>query len=157
VNRLASGPWPTPPALAHSDLGDRYLQETLRFKTGARDVLLMTRDLGKRGLDFPMARSLVLCSPKSSVRTMDQELCRTRGQRKDRTSKPVYVLFYGDTYEKEKMRRVLGKLVEISMYEKFRKFTLSPRWSKWLRERSPLTMPEYLSAVNARTRALKKH
>jgi len=117
----------------------------------------MTRDLGKRGLDFPMARSLVLCSPKSSALTMDQELCRTRGQRKDRASKPVYVLFYGDTYEEEKMRRVLRKLVEISMYEKFRKFTLSARWSKWLRERSPLTMPEYLSAVDARTRARKKH
>ena len=157
VNRLANEPWPTPPAVAHSGLGDRYLQETLRFKTGARDVLLMTRDLGKRGLDFPMARSLVLCSPKSSALTMDQELCRTRGQRKDRASKPVYVLFYGDTYEEEKMRRVLRKLVEISMYEKFRKFTLSARWSKWLRERSPLTMPEYLSAVDARTRARKKH
>jgi hypothetical protein len=157
VNRLASEVWPTPPAVAHSDLGDRYLQETLRFKTGARDVLLMTRDLGKRGLDFPMAQSLVLCSPKSSARTMDQELCRTRSQRKDRPIKSVYVLFYGDTYEEEKMRRVLRKLVEISMYEKFRKFVLSPRWSKWLGERSPLTMPEYLSAIDARASIRRKY
>jgi ERCC4-related helicase len=150
VNRLAEQAWPTPPAIAHSGLGDRYLQETLRFKSGARDVLLMTRDLGKRGLDFPMARSLVLYSPKSSARTMDQELCRTRGQRKDRGNKPVYVLFYGDTYEEEKMRRVVGELVEILMYKRFRKFTLSHRWSKWLRARSPLTMPEYLSAAGRR-------
>jgi len=151
VNRLANEAWPTPPAIAHSGLGDRYLQETLRFKAGTRDVLLMTRDLGKRGLDFPMARSLVLCSPKSSSRTMDQELCRTRGQRKDRNTKTVYVLFYGDTYEEEKMRRVLGELVEICMYEKFHKFTLSRRWSTWLHERRALTMPQYLSAANART------
>src|SRR5207244_12251621 len=138
---------PTPPAIAHSGLGDRYLLETLRFKSGARDVLLMTRDLGKRGLDFPMARSLLLYSPKSSPRTMDQELCRTRGQRRDRSNKPVYVLFYGKSYEEEKMRRVLGQLVEILMYGKFRKFTLSQRWSKWLHKRSPLTMPEYLSSA----------
>jgi ERCC4-related helicase len=150
VDRLAEQAWPTPPAIAHSGLGDRYLQETLRFKSGARDVLLMTRDLGKRGLDFPMARSLLLYSPKSSARTMDQELCRTRAQRRDRSNKPVYVLFYGNSYEEEKMRRVLGQLVEILMYGKFRKFTLSQRWSKWLRERSPLTIPEYLSAAGKR-------
>lgn len=156
VNQLAGQAWPTAPAIAHSDLGDRYLQETWRFKSGARDVLLMTRDLGKRGLDFPMARSLVLYSPKSSVRTMDQELCRTRGQRRDRGNKPVYVLFYAGTYEEEKMRRVLGELVKILMYEKFQKFTLSRRWDKWLCERSPLTMPEYLStaAKHRRTGAI---
>ena len=59
------------------------------------------------------------------------------------------------SYEEEKMRRVLGELVGILMYEKFRKFTLSPRWSKWLRERSPLTMPEYLSAAGDRSQAAK--
>jgi hypothetical protein len=69
VNQLAEQVWPTPPAIAHSGLGDRYLQDTLRFKSGDRDILLMTRDLWKRGLDFPMARSLVLYSPKSSART----------------------------------------------------------------------------------------
>ncbi|HWO34925.1 MAG TPA: hypothetical protein VNO32_39545, partial [Candidatus Acidoferrum sp.] len=145
VDRLANETWSNPPAIAHSGLGDRYLQETLRFKVGARDVLLMTRDLGKRGLDFPMARSLILYSPKSSARTMDQELCRTRGQRKDRTSKQVYVLFYGNTYEEEKMRRILGYLVQIYMYEKFQKYNLSHSWSKWLHKRPPLTMPQYLS------------
>jgi hypothetical protein len=82
--------------------------------------------------------------------------CRTRGQRRDRGNKPVYVLFYAGTYEEEKMRRVLGELVEILMYEKFQKFTLSRRWHKWLRERSPLTMPEYLStaAKHRRTGAI---
>jgi hypothetical protein len=153
VERLARQPWPTSPAIAHSGLGDRYLKETLRFKSGNRDILLMTRDLGKRGLDFPMAHSLVLCSPKSSVRTMDQELCRTRGQRKQRISKEVFVLFYGDTYEEEKMRRVLGELLEIRMYDKFEKFTLSRQWSTWLGERPALTMPEYLGASDTRNNA----
>lgn len=129
IKRLERESWRKQPAIAHSALGDRYLLETLRFKVGDRDILLMTRDLGKRGLDFPMARSLILFSPKSSARVMDQELCRTRGQRKDRTSKIVYVLYYGGTYEEEKMRRVTGELVTIRMYGKFKKFTLSRNWS----------------------------
>jgi superfamily II DNA or RNA helicase len=143
VERLAREDWASSPAVAHSRMGDEYLAEILKFKTGARHVLLMTRDLGKRGLDFPMARSLILCSPKSSWRTMDQELCRTRGQR--RKIKRVYVLFYESTYEEEKMRRVLMELVRMRMYGKFRKFTLSRRWTRWLRMRPALTLPEYIS------------
>ena len=148
VNRLARETWRSPPAIAHSGLGDRYLLETLRFKAGDRDVLLMTRDLGKRGLDFPMARTLILFSPKSSPRVMDQELCRTRGQRKDRTNKIVYLLYYGDTYEEEKMRRVISELVEMRMYGRFQKFTLSRRWSKWLSKRPALTMLQYLTGTD---------
>ena len=148
VTRLATEKWPTPPAIAHSGLGDQYLQETLRFKTGSRDILLMTRDLGKRGLDFPMARILVLCSPKSSPRTMDQELCRTRGQRHNRTTKRVFILFYSSTYEEEKIRRVLRDLVELRMYTRFPKFTLSERWGKWLGKRPALTMLQYLNTVS---------
>ena len=108
----------------------------------------MTRDLGKRGLDFPMARTLILFSPKGSARVMDQELCRTRGQRKDGTNKIVYVLYYGETYEEEKMRRVIAALVGIRMYGKFQKFSLSRRWSKWLSERPAFTMFQYLSGAD---------
>jgi superfamily II DNA or RNA helicase len=147
VNRFAREDWQSPPAIAYSGLGDRYLLETERFKVGDRDVLLMTRDLGKRGLDFPMARSLVLCSPKSSSRVMDQELCRTRGQRKDRISKIVHVLYYGGTYEEEKMRRIVTQLIGIRMYEKFQKYNLSRTWCKWLNQRPALAMLEYLSVA----------
>lgn len=146
VTRLEKERWPTPPAIAHSGLGDRYLQETLRFKAGDRDILLMTRDLGKRGLDFPMARTLVLCSPKSSQRTMDQELCRTRGQRHHRVSKRVSVLFYSETLEEEKMRRVLRELLDLRMYARFPKFTASQQWTKWIAKRAALTMMQYLRA-----------
>jgi len=151
VNRLASEAWPSRTAIAHSELGDRYLEEILTFKDGVRDVLIMTRDLGKRGIDFPMASSLVLFSPKSSWHTMDQELCRTRGQRRSKKIKRVYVLFYQETYEEEKLRRVLVELVETRMYETFWKFTLSPRWRRWLRTRSGLTLPEYLRGSGRNT------
>jgi superfamily II DNA or RNA helicase len=147
VKRFVQEDWQSKPAIAYSGLGDRYLLETERFKVGARDVLLMTRDLGKRGLDFPMARSLVLCSPKSSSRVMDQELCRTRGQRKDRISKMVHVLYYGGTYEEEKMRRVVTQLISMRMYGKYQKYNLSSAWSKWLNKRAALNMLEYLSAT----------
>jgi hypothetical protein len=146
VKRLAAEPWRRPPAVAHSDLGDRYLTETLRFKAGDTDILLMTRDLGKRGLDFPFAKSLTLLSPKSSPLVMDQELCRTRGQRRNRRAKIVYVLFYRKTYEEEKMRRVLRKLVDIRLYDRFPKFVLSRAWSKWLKKRPGLSFVGYLSS-----------
>ena len=146
VQRLAAEPWRHPPAIAHSGLGDRYLMETLRFKSGDSDVLLMTRDLGKRGLDFPFAKSLTLVSPKSSPLVMDQELCRTRGQRWHRRTKTVYVLFYRQTYEEEKMRRVLGKLVDIQLYHRFPKFILSHRWNKWLKKRPALGIVAYISS-----------
>jgi superfamily II DNA or RNA helicase len=145
VERLAAEAWQKPPAIAHSELGDRYLVETLRFKAGETDVLLMTRDLGKRGLDFPLAKSLTLLSPKSSPLVMDQELCRTRGQRCHRTTKIVYVLFYEETYEEEKMRRVVGRLTEIRLYKKFAKFVLNRKWNRWLRKRAGLGMVKYLS------------
>lgn len=146
VQRLAAEPWRHPPAIAHSGLGDRYLSETLRFKSGDSDVLLMTRDLGKRGLDFPFAKSLTLLSPKSSLLVMDQELCRTRGQRRHRRTKAVYILFYRATYEEEKMRRVLRKLVDIRLYDRFPKFVLSGTWSKWLKKRLGLSIVGYLSS-----------
>jgi hypothetical protein len=105
----------------------------------------MTRDLGKLGLDFPMAHILVLFSPKSSHRTMDQELCRTRGQRYNRVTKKVFILFYLNTFEEEKMRRVLRELLELQMYKRFPKFKVSARWGKWLGKRPPLTMLQYLT------------
>lgn len=46
--------------------------ETLRFKSGGANVLLMTRDLGKRGLHFPSAKSLTLVSSKNRHIGMDQ-------------------------------------------------------------------------------------
>lgn len=145
VKRLAAEAWQMQPAVAHSELGDRYLEETLRFKAGDTDVLLMTRDLGKRGLDFPLAKSLTLLSPKSSALVMDQELCRTRGQRWRRTTKTVYVLFYKETYEEEKMRRVVRKLVEVRLYKRFPKFVLNRTWNKWIGKRPSLSMVKYLS------------
>ena len=81
------------------------------------------------------------------ARVMDQELCRTRGQRKDRISKIVHVLYYGETYEEEKMRRVLAELIGMRMYEKYQKYILSGTWSKWLKKRPALSMLEYLSGV----------
>ena len=131
-------------SIAHSQLGDRYIANIELFKRGARTILVMTRDLGKRGVDFPMARSLIVCSPKSSSTTMDQELCRTRsiagGQQKQ-----VYLLFYANTYEEEKLRSVLRQLVGMRMYKKFEKFTVTKRWKEWLDQRPPITFLELIS------------
>jgi hypothetical protein len=76
---------------------------------------------------------------------MDQELCRTRGQR--RKPKRVHILFYRHTYEEEKLRRVLTALVAIKMYGQFTKFSLAPSWKRWLTEHRPRTLPEYLNGI----------
>ncbi len=144
ADRLVAAKWNRnpPPLEAHSELGDKYLSVIDKFISSTRQVLVMTRDLGKRGLDFPMAASLILYSPKSSPLVMDQELCRTRGQRW--RSKPVYVLFYSDTYDELKMCRVLLSLVGMKMFGRFQKYDLARRWRTWLDKHPSLGLFSYL-------------
>jgi superfamily II DNA or RNA helicase len=122
--------------VAHSQMGDRYIGNIQLFKEGYAKILVMTRDLGKRGVDFPMAKSLVVLSPKNSVTAMDQELCRTRSTVKG-GEKQVYVLYYARTYEEEKLRSLLSQLVALRMYGKHAKFALTAEWTAWLHNRSP--------------------
>ena len=135
-------------ATAHSNLGDQYIANIEGFKRGDSKTLVMTRDLGKRGVDFPMAKSLVVLSPKTSVTAMDQELCRTRSTVRA-GEKQVYLLFYAETYEEEKLRNVLQRLVSLRMYERYQKFTLDAKWGRWLAARAHVTFSDLLRGKGA--------
>jgi superfamily II DNA or RNA helicase len=143
VETIATGMRSPRPTIAHSGIGDRYLNNIDLFKKGRSQALLMTRELGKRGVDFPMAKSLVVLSPKTSVMAMDQELCRTRSKRAG-GAKEVFILFYARTYEEEKLRTVLLVLTRIKMYDKHAKFTLDKHWTGWLNARRPVTLARLL-------------
>jgi superfamily II DNA or RNA helicase len=43
---------------------------------GEEAALVMTRDLGGRGLDFPAAESVLFVSPRSNYQTVAQEIAR---------------------------------------------------------------------------------
>jgi hypothetical protein len=116
---------------AYAEKGDTYLRDIGDFKARRATILLMTRDLGKRGVNFPHVTTLVLYSPKVSTRTMDQELCRSRGQR--RRPKVVTVLCYARTLDEEKLRDVVSRLLGVRMYDKFAKYYLSKPATRWLR------------------------
>ncbi|MFF7124231.1 DEAD/DEAH box helicase [Streptomyces sp. NPDC008240] len=88
-----------------------------RFRT--QDIreelsLILTRDLGGRGLDFPEAASACLFSPRSNYQTVAQELARIRSRRA--SPKTVLVLYYKDTEEEAKARR-LGLRLRSQRYE----------------------------------------
>jgi len=118
---------------AYAEKGDAYLRDIADFKNGRATVLVMTRDLGKRGVDFPDVRTLILYSAKVSVRTMDQELCRSRGQR--RRPKVVPILYYARTLDEEKLRTVISQLLDVRMYDAYAKYYLSRSASAWHRKR----------------------
>jgi superfamily II DNA or RNA helicase len=84
------------------------------FRRGEVPVLVMTRDLGGRGLDFPNAQTAVLLSPRTNYQTVAQELARIRSRRGNR--KTVTVLFYEDTTEALKASRLATHLVRDNRY-----------------------------------------
>lgn len=83
--------------------------------------LILTRDLGGRGLDFPEAASACLFSPRSNYQTVAQELARIRSRRI--SPKTVLVLYYKDTEEEAKARR-LGLRLRAQRYESNHLFTV---------------------------------
>jgi Helicase conserved C-terminal domain len=84
------------------------------FRSGQTPVLVITRDLGGRGLDFPTAETAVVMSPRSNYQTVAQELARIRSRRG--TPKSVTVLYYADTTEALKGFRLATHLVRDNRY-----------------------------------------
>jgi superfamily II DNA or RNA helicase len=84
------------------------------FRRGGADALVMTRDLGGRGLDFPQADSVLLLSPRSNYQTVAQELARIRSRRS--ITKDTAVLFYERTAETAKASRLAEHLIHRNRY-----------------------------------------
>jgi hypothetical protein len=85
---------------------DRYARQ---FRAGDAPVLVITRDLGGRGLDFPSAETAVLISPRSNYQAVAQELARIRSRRG--APKTATVLYYEDTTESSKASRLARHLM----------------------------------------------
>lgn len=82
-------------------------QKSSEFRErGDRDVaaLVITRELGGRGLDFPSAARVLLVSPRSNYQAVAQELARIRS----RFMKPkeAVIFYYEGTEEAAKGRRL---------------------------------------------------
>ena len=98
--------------LIHGELNAKDMMKRMsafRWKSSA-SIAFMTRDLGGRGLDFPTADYMVLYSPKSNFRVVDQEICRIRSNRTK--IKPIYLMFYSGTTEEAKAMRLLDKMAD---------------------------------------------
>lgn len=84
---------------------------TAEFRNrGPDDVfaLVLTRDLGGRGLDFPSAARVILISPRSNHQTVAQELARIRSRRQN--PKEAIIFYYSGTEETGKANRLAAKL-----------------------------------------------
>jgi hypothetical protein len=84
--------------------------------------LVMTRDLGGRGLDFPSAARVILVSPRSNYQTVAQELARIRSRNASAKEAPIYL--YDDTEEAGKGRR-LGENLSRDKYGGHRLFDVA--------------------------------
>jgi superfamily II DNA or RNA helicase len=71
-------------------------------------ALVMTRDLGGRGLDFPSAARVILVSPRSNYQTVAQELARIRSR--NASAKDALIYYYDQTEEAAKGRRLGANL-----------------------------------------------
>jgi superfamily II DNA or RNA helicase len=72
------------------------------LRGGKRSSLVITRELGGRGLDFPTAASACLISPRSNHQAVAQEFARIRSRTSD--PKEVLVLYFQQTEEEAKAR-----------------------------------------------------
>jgi hypothetical protein len=84
--------------------------ELERFRKRRANLLLITRDTGKRGLDLPEADYAVFFSPKGRDDVTWQEVSRIRGTIMH--EKASYFLCYAGTAESVKMDRMLSTLTQ---------------------------------------------
>ena len=71
-------------------------------------VLIMTRDLGGRGLDFPSAQSVIFVSPRSNYQTVAQEIARIRSRAGSEKEAAIY--YYSETEEQAKAQRLAAHM-----------------------------------------------
>ncbi len=84
------------------------------LRSGDAEVLVMTRELGGRGLDFPDVQTAVLLSPRSQYQAVAQELARIRSRRQ--LIKQGFVFYYANTTETAKARRLATHLLHDNLY-----------------------------------------
>jgi ERCC4-related helicase len=80
------------------------------FRSGNAQLLLITRDTGKRGLDLPEADYAVFYSPKSREDVTWQEVSRIRSTTSNK--KDTYILNYAETAESDKADRMFALFLE---------------------------------------------
>jgi superfamily II DNA or RNA helicase len=100
---------------------------TAGFRARAEDArcsLVLTRDLGGRGLDFPRAARVILISPRSNHQTVAQELARIRSRRSN--PKDALVFYYDRTEEAVKAHR-LAVALAADRYGEHHLFDISER------------------------------
>jgi hypothetical protein len=89
-------------------------QRSQALRAGAAQILVITRDLGGRGLDFPSVATAIALSPRANYRTVAQELARIRSRRDD--TKEATLLFYEGTTEALKAFRLAFHLEHDNTY-----------------------------------------
>jgi len=75
---------------------------------GEEAALVMTRDLGGRGLDFPAAESVLFVSPRSNYQTVAQEIARIRSRAGAVKESTIY--FYAESEEQAKAQRLAAHM-----------------------------------------------
>ncbi len=108
---------------AHGEMtAERIHRATYDFRRMAEDqsgVLVITRELGGRGLDFPNAQRAHVISPRSNYQAVAQEIARIRSRRS--APKTVTITYYAGTEEEYKARRLGGflKRLKFGQYNLF--------------------------------------
>jgi superfamily II DNA or RNA helicase len=90
-------------SMTREEIGEA-MREFRAKPASTRASLVITRELGGRGLDFPSAARVVLASPRSNYQAVAQELARIRSRK--RRPKRAIVTYFGDTEEQAKARRL---------------------------------------------------
>ena len=76
--------------------------------TDAQGILVITRELGGRGLDFPLATKVVVASPRSNYQAVAQELARIRSRKS--MPKSAVITYFAGTEEQAKALRLARHL-----------------------------------------------
>jgi Helicase conserved C-terminal domain len=115
------------------------------LRAGVAKVLVITRDLGGRGLDFPSVNTAIALSPRANYQTVAQELARIRSRREN--VKDATILFYAGTTEALKADRLAHHLVHDNTYRGNRLFEVEgvpPAGALPARETAHLAVEESL-------------
>jgi len=87
---------------------NRITQDFRSQSSNSDTALIITRQLGGRGLDFPNAKKVVMVSPRSDYQTVAQELARIRSRKG--SIKNALILYYQNTAETVKAERLSAHL-----------------------------------------------
>jgi hypothetical protein len=93
------------------------------LRSSEADVLVMTRELGGRGLDFPNVQTAAVLSPRSQYQAVAQELARIRSRRQ--LTKRTFVFYYTQTTETAKARRLAQHLSRDNVYRGIKLFNVA--------------------------------